>query len=64
MSKVLKHSYENAIQFLFMVDAPLPQSIPDTFYDKLASQKKCESEKSTWLAFNQNKFYQMLPPWL
>jgi|LauGreDrversion4_2_1035121.scaffolds.fasta_scaffold164118_1 hypothetical protein len=45
-----------------MVDAPLPQSIPDNFYDKLASQKKYESEKSTWLAFNQNKFYQMLPP--
>lgn len=62
MENVLSQAYDLAIQFLFLVDDPIPEAIPDVFYDTLANLKKRESEKSTWLAFNQNRFYQMLPP--
>lgn len=59
---VLAKAYNDAIEFLFLVDDPIPAAIDDAIYNSLANYKVRESEKSTWAAFNQNKFYKMLPP--
>lgn len=62
MLSVLAKAHHDAIEFLFLVDDPIPTAIHDVFYDSLANLKVRESEKSTWAAFNQNKFYKTLPP--
>lgn len=62
MEKVLAKAYDDAIEFLFLIDDPIPTAIHDVFYDSLANLKVRESEKSTWAAFNQNVFYKQMPP--
>lgn len=62
MKAVLAKAHDDAIEFLFLIDDPLPEAIHDVFYDSLANLKVREAEKSTLIAFSQNKFYSLLPP--
>ena len=62
MANVLAKAYDDAIEFLFLIDDPIPSAIPDAYYDQLSNLKRKESEKSTYIAFNQNIFYETLPP--
>lgn len=57
LKNVIRAAYEDAIDFLFQIDDPSPLAIDDDFYDSLAAFKILESEKSTWNAFNNNKYY-------
>lgn len=52
MDNVIRQAHDDAIEFLFLVDDPIPTAIHDVFYDTLANLKVRESEKSTWLAFS------------
>lgn len=62
MSNVLSNAFNDAIEILFLIDEPIATAIDSQFYDTLADTKMREAEKSTWLAFQQNLFYQQLPP--
>ena len=62
MKHVVNKAYNDAIDFLFQIDDPCPAALEDDFYESLASYKIREAEKSTWSAFTNNKFYQLLPP--
>ena len=55
-STILK-AHEDAIDFLFRIDDPIPEAIDDDFYEVLAATKKRELERSTHLAFKQNRFF-------
>ena len=62
MKKMSQQAYDDAIDFLFRIDDPCPEAIADSFYEALANYKTRECEKSTWMAFSNNRFFKMLPP--
>jgi len=33
MANVLAKAYDDAIEFLFLIDDPIPSAIPDAYYD-------------------------------
>jgi hypothetical protein len=51
MKMVLTKASDDAIEFLFLIDDPLPEAIHDVLYDSLANLKVREAEKSTLVAF-------------
>ena len=51
MKMVLTKANDDAIEFLFLIDDPLPEAIHDVLYDSLANLKAREAEKSTLVAF-------------
>lgn len=48
MKMMSDKAYADAIDFLFLIDDPLPTAIDNKFYEYLAEYKQRECEKSTW----------------
>jgi hypothetical protein len=62
MEKILRNAFNEAIDILFRISQPCPTTIEDTLYESLAEYKVREIEKSTYVAFQNNKFFIELPP--